>query len=307
MDTPAGLSPIERKRQISRVLILTLILNVVVALAKLIYGYASGTVSVLADGFHSLMDSTSNIVGLVAIHVAFAPPDEDHHYGHRKAEILASLMIAMLLAVTALEIVKELVGRLFEPKIPTVSGWGFGIMLAGLLINLFVVRYEAGAGKRLGSQLLLADAQHTQSDVLVTLAVMGSMVAIHFRLYWLDSVVSLGIVAVIGKMAFELFRQNIGVLLDRSPLERSGIQQTVEALPGVLNCHQIRAHGSPEEVYLELHIWVNPDLSVRAAHQLAHTVKAELMRQHAELADVTIHVEPDETQPRPDADSLAQV
>lgn len=285
---------LERRRQISRVLVVTLALNLLVAGAKLFYGYASGTVSVIADGFHSLMDGTSNVVGLVAIYFASAPPDEEHHYGHRKAEILASLMIAMLLAVTGLEIVKELVGRFFEPHTPSVSAWGFGIMLAGFLINLGVVRYESSVGKRLNSQLLLADAEHTRSDVLVTLSVMASLAAIHFRLYWLDPLVSLGIVAVIGHSAFSLFRQNIGTLIDRSPLERAEILRRVESVPGVAHCHKIRAHGSPDEIYLELHIWVDPELSVRQAHTLAHRVKAGLMASQPHLADVTIHVEPEE-------------
>lgn len=285
---------LERRRQISRVLIVTLVLNILVAGAKLVYGYASGTVSVTADGFHSLMDGTSNIIGLVAIYFAFNPPDEDHHYGHRKAEILASLMIAMLLGVTCLEIVKELIERLFVPRMPSVSLWGFVIMLIGLGINLGVVAYEARAGKRLKSQLLMSDAQHTQSDVLVTLTVIVSMVAISQRWYWLDYVVSLGIVAVIGHMAYTLFRQNIDILLDRSPVDRGEIQSLVENSPGVRRCHKVRAHGSPDEAYLELHIWVDPELSVRDAHTLAHAVKDRLMQSRAEIADVTIHIEPDE-------------
>ncbi|PKL75798.1 MAG: cation transporter [Candidatus Melainabacteria bacterium HGW-Melainabacteria-1] len=292
----AELTHLERKQQISRVLIITLVLNVIVAGAKLAYGYASGSLSVLADGFHSLMDSTSNIIGLVAIHFAYNPPDEEHHYGHRKAEILASLMIAMLLAVTSLEIVKELVGRLFKPETPEVSLWGFGIMFVGLMINLVVVSYESRAGKRLNSPLLLSDSQHTRSDVLVTISVMASMGAIALQWYWLDSVVSLGIIAVIGRMAYVLFRQNIDILLDRSPVVRQEIQTLVETMPGVRRCHKVRAHGSPDEIWLELHIWVDPRLSVLEAHTLAHGVKDGLIAQHPEFADVTIHVEPDERQ-----------
>lgn len=264
-----------------------------VAGAKLIYGYASGAVSVMADGFHSLMDGTSNIIGLVAIYFAFDPPDEEHHYGHRKAEILASMMISILLAVTCLEIVKELVGRLFEPRMPVVGQWGFVIMLVGLGVNLLVVAYESRAGRRLKSQLLESDAQHTQSDVLVSASVIASMLAISQRWYWLDYLVSLGIVAVIGHMAYTLFRQNIDILLDRSPLERSEIAVLVQACEGVRRCHKIRAHGSPDEAYLELHIWVDPELSVKEAHALAHRVKSQLMQVRSELADVTIHVEPD--------------
>lgn len=98
-----------KKKAIIRVLAITFVFNLAIALAKLLYGYHSHTLSMVADGFHSLMDSTSNIVGFVAISYAFAPPDEEHPYGHRKAEILASLFIGVLLGLTCLEIVKEVV------------------------------------------------------------------------------------------------------------------------------------------------------------------------------------------------------
>lgn len=284
----------ERKAAIIRVLIITLILNLVVAGAKLFYGSFSGAISVLADGFHSLMDSTSNIVGLIAIRFAYAPPDAEHNYGHRKAEVLASTMIAIMLGVTCLEIIKALIERLLNPVVPHVSGVGFVIMLAGLGINTLVVWYESRQGRRLNSQLLLSDAEHTRSDVLVTLSVMASMWAITRRWFWLDNLVSLGIVFVIGHIAFKLLRQNIDVLMDRTPVDCEAIKQIVEAQEGVNHCHKVRAHGSPDEVYMELHIWVNPKWSIDQAHELSHKVKNQLMELRPELADVTIHVEPDE-------------
>ena len=283
----------ERKTDITRVLIITLILNILVAGAKLIYGSYSGIISVMADGFHSLMDSTSNIIGLVAIRYAYAPPDDEHHYGHRKAEILASAMIAIMLGVTCLEIIKELIGRLIEPTVPHVSGIGFGIMLVGLAINMLVVWYESKEGRRLNSQLLLSDSEHTRSDVLVTLSVMVSMGAVGLKWFWLDYIVSLGIVFVIGRMAYTLFRQNMDILMDRSPVDGSKISLEVAAMPGVRKCHKVRAHGSPDEVYMELHLWVDPDLSVRQAHDFSHQIKNALMASHSELADITIHIEPD--------------
>ncbi len=283
-----------RQSKIKHVLIVTLVLNIVIAVAKLLYGYASGAISVMADGFHSLMDGTSNVIGLVAIRFAFAPPDEEHHYGHRKAEILASMMISILLGITCLEIMKELVSRLFSPQHAQVNYWGFGIMLSGLLINLVVVWYESKWAKKLQSQLLEADTAHTRSDVFVTLSVMASMVAIYWELYWIDSLVSLGIVILIGRTAYLLFRKNMDILMDRSPVDRQAITDLVNQQPGVRNCHKVRAHGSPEEIYMELHIWVDPDLKVREAHDLAHGVKSVLMAHRADLADVTIHIEPDE-------------
>lgn len=297
---------LERRRGIVRVLVVTFVLNIAIALGKLIYGYASGTMSVLADGFHSLMDGTSNIVGLVAIYFASAPPDREHPYGHRKAEILASLLISVMLAVSCLEIIKELIVRMIHPQVPQVHLFGFGLILLGLGVNLFVVNYESRAGRRLQSQILLADAEHTRSDVLVTLSVLVSMGAIWYQWYWLDYLVSLAIVFFIGRVAYQLFRQNIDVLMDRIPLSPERVAELVYDCEGVENCHQIRSHGSPDEVYLELHIWVDPDLSVRLAHDLSHRVKDHLMEALPELCDVTIHIEPAERNAA-DAQSLPQV
>ena len=282
----------ERRRQITRVLVITLLLNVLVALGKLAYGYASGTISVLADGFHSLMDGTSNVIGLVAIRFAYDPPDQEHRYGHRKAEILAALMIAVLLAITCLEILKELLTRVFNPVLPEIGAGGFVLLLVGLLVNLFVVWYEVRAGKRLKSHLLLSDAEHTRSDLLVTVSVLCSMGAITQGWYVLDYLVSLGIAVVIGRMAWHLFREIIDILMDRSPVDCGDIQQQVQSYSGVINCHKVRAHGSPDEVFVDLHIWVAPDLRVDEAHALSHEVKKALMQTRPELADVTIHIEP---------------
>lgn len=281
-----------KKKAIIRVLAITFVLNLAIALAKLLYGYQTHTLSMVADGFHSLMDSTSNIVGFVAISYAFAPPDEEHPYGHRKAEILASLFIGVLLGLTCLEIIKEVVSRAFHPTTPEVSLFSFAIMAVGIGINLWVVHYESKAGKRLNSPLLVSDAMHTRSDVFVSLSVILSLGAIWMHWYLLDILISLAITGVIGKMAYTLFSENLGILLDRIPINKEEITQLVESVEGVCHCHQIRAHGAPEALYLELHIWVNPEQSVTAAHELSHQVKNRLRESIEGLQDATIHIEP---------------
>lgn len=281
-----------KQKAIIRVLAMTFVLNLAIALAKLIYGYYSHTLSMVADGFHSLMDSTANIVGFVAISYAFAPPDAEHPYGHRKAEILASLFIGILLGLTCLEILKEVVSRFFHPTTPEVSLVSFAIMVVGIGINLWVVNYESKAGKRLNSPLLLSDAMHTRSDVLVSLSVILSLGAIWLQWYLMDLLISLAITGVIGKMAYTLFAENLGILLDQIPVNREEISRIVKGVEGVYDCHQIRAHGAPEALYLELHIWVNPEQSVTAAHALSHQVKNRLKEAVEGLQDATIHIEP---------------
>lgn len=292
-----NLSAPERQREIIKVLLITLVLNALIAGAKLAYGYHSGAMSMIADGFHSLMDGSSNIIGLVAIGYAFAPPDAEHPYGHRKAEVLAALGISVLLGITCLEIARELWGRMWNPSTPTLSFWAFGIMVAGVLVNLAVVAYESNAGKRLGSQMLSSDAEHTRSDVLVSLSVIASLVGISLKWYWLDLVVSAAIIAVIGKIAWELFSQNFQILVDRMPVDSHAISTRVEQIPGISHCHKVRAHGTADALYMELHIWVDPQMSVKDAHTLSHQAKDALQSEITGLSDVTIHIEPSRALP----------
>jgi cation diffusion facilitator family transporter len=283
-----------RKTLILRVLVLTFVLNLLVALAKLLLGYFFQTLSMVADGFHSLMDSTSNIVGFIAVAYAFDPPDEQHPYGHRKAEIIAALLISVMLALTCLEIIKEVATRFLHPVTPVISPLSFIVMGVGVLVNLWVVWYESRAGKALGSPLLLSDAAHTRSDILVSLSVLVSLAAILFQIYWLDFLVSLGITLVIGRMALVLFRENLNILLDASPIEPVMVRELVESQAGVLECHGIRSHGLPDAIYLELHILVSPALRIGEAHEIAHRVKDALKSRFSGILDATIHTEPAE-------------
>ena len=154
-----------RYRAVSGVLLRVLLLNIGVALAKLVLGYATGAVSVVSDGFHSLTDGASNVLGLVGLRASRMPPDDDHPYGHRKYETLAAAGIFIFLLLAVLEIGRSTLKSLANPTPPQVTPVSFGVMIATLLVNLWVVRYEAGEGRRLNSELLLADSMHTRSDV----------------------------------------------------------------------------------------------------------------------------------------------
>lgn len=281
-----------RKSAIIQVLVVAFVLNVGIALLKLLVGYYSKTLSMVADGFHSLMDSTSNIVGFIAVTYAFEPPDEKHTYGHRKAEIVASLLIAFMLGLTCLEIIKELISRLFHPVLPVVSSTSFLVIGIGILVNVGVVWYELRAGKILNSHLLCSDAAHTRSDILVSISVLFSLIAISLQWYWLDIGVSLGITFIIGKMALQLFHENLGILLDQIPVNQKEVADVVMQQAGIQGCHQIRAHGFSDAIYLELHIEVDPQLTVTKAHELAHQVKERLRLDDPRILDVTIHIEP---------------
>lgn len=281
-----------RQQQISRVLVRVLALNVAVAAAKLFLGYSTGAVSVVSDGFHSLADSASNIMGLVGLRAARKPPDDDHPYGHRKYETLAAGGIFVFLVLVVFEVVRSALARLRGGESPDVSALSFAVMLATLAVNVIVVRYESRRGRALQSELLLADAAQTRSDVLTTCAVLVSLAGVAIGYPVLDPVAGLVIAAFIAHSAFEVARDASGILSDRVVMDEGDIRGVVMNVPGVLGCHQIRTRGSLDHTFLDLHVWFRADEPLHEAHRLSHVVKDRLMERYPQIADAIIHLEP---------------
>jgi cation diffusion facilitator family transporter len=281
-----------RSRGVSRVLLRVLVLNLVVAGAKLVFGYATGAVSIISDGFHSLTDSASNIMGLIGLRLSRKPPDADHPYGHRKFETLAAAGIFVFLLLVVIEVVQNAVGRLRTGVALQVSAYSFVVMIVTLAINLAIVRYEAGEGRRLHSELLLADAAHTRSDVWTSCAVLISLTAVRLGFPWLDPVGALLIAIFIARTGYQIGLQTSGILADRVVLAEDDIRRVVLDVPEVVGCHQIRTRGSFDHTFLDLHVWFAPDTPLHEAHRLSHVVKDRLMEAFPQIADAIIHIEP---------------
>jgi cation diffusion facilitator family transporter len=281
-----------RARSVTRVLANVLALNVLVAAAKIAFGAWSGAVSILSDGYHSLTDSGSNILALVAVRFARRPADRTHPYGHRKFETLAAGGIFTALVVVGVELVKTAIGRLHSGEPPTVTADSFIVMVGTLLVNVAVVTYEGRAGRRLGSEVLLADAYHTRSDVLTSLAVIGALIGVKLGWPVLDPVAALVVAVFIGHAAYEIARSAADILADHVVLDAGEIRRVVSAVPEVVGCHEIRTRGSADHAFLDLHVWFAPDTSLAEAHRLSHVVKDRLLASFPALADVIIHIEP---------------
>jgi len=282
----------DRHRDVARVLVLVLILNVAVAGAKLIFGYATGAVSIISDGFHSLTDSASNIMGLVGLRVAQRPPDRSHPYGHRKYETLAAAGIFMFLLLVVIEVVETAFARLAGGVSPRVTSASFVVMLVTVAINLLVVRYESAHGRRLHSELLLADAAHTRSDVLTSCAVLVSLTSVWLGYPVLDPIGALVVAIFIARTGYEIAMETSGILSDRVVLGEDDIRRIVMDVPHVVGCHQIRSRGSRDHAFLDLHVWFSGDTPLSEAHRLSHVVKDRLMHKYPHIVDAIIHIEP---------------
>ena len=256
------------------------------------FGYATGAVSIVSDGFHSLTDSASNVMGLIGLRIARKPPDADHPYGHRKFETLAAAGIFVFLLLVVIEVVETAFARLRTGHTPQVTVLSFVVMLATVAVNLLVVRYEAGQGRALKSELLRADAAHTQSDVWTSCAVIASLAAVKLGYPMLDSIGALVIAVFIARTGWHIGMETSGILADKVVLEEEQIRRIVMGVPDVLGCHQIRTRGTYDHTFLDLHVWFAADTTLYEAHRLSHVVKDRLMEAFPQIADAIIHIEP---------------
>jgi len=286
-----------RYAEVSSVLTRVFFLNLIVALAKIGFGYFSGAISILSDGFHSLTDAGSNIVGLVGVRAAQRPPDEDHPYGHRKYETVAAAAVTGFLLLLVLEVFRNAINHLtgHEPP-PEISIAGIVIMVVTVVINVAVLRYESREAARLKSELLLADALQTRGDVWTSLTVIAALVGVRAGLPILDPIAALIVAGFIGRAGIEIATATTRILSDRIVMSESDIEQVVMSVDGVLGCHQIRTRGSADHVFLDLHVWLPGSLPLTDAHDVSHIVKDRLMARYPQIADAVIHIEPP---PRP--------
>lgn len=284
--------PSNRVEQIAGVLWRILWLNLIISVAKLVYGVRAGAIAITADGLHSLLDASSNVLALVGLSVARRPPDENHPYGHRKYETFAALGIAAMLFLGCFEILNAAVDRFRHPRFPDVGALGYAIMIATLLVNLFVVRFEGRAGKRLGSELLIADAAHTRSDVYATLLVFASFVASRFRVTWADLAAAVLIVGFILRAGIQIVRSTLSTLSDERRIEPALIEQVALQEPGVLEAHNVRSRGPADDIHVDLHVLVDPVTPLAEAHRIGHRVERRLRERWRGLSDVVVHVEP---------------
>jgi cation diffusion facilitator family transporter len=282
----------ERTNSIRRVLLAVLALNLLVAFAKIGYGLKSGSVAMSADGAQSLLDGLSNVVGLVSIAIAARPPDEEHHYGHERYETLASLIIAMMMSVSVIEIVRSSVRQLVAGSAPTVDGGSFLVLAGTMTINLGVAWWETRKGRELQSDFLAADARHTLSDVAVSTGVIIGLLAVRAGFDRADSIVSIVIAGVIAWTAWTILRDASLVLTDAVRTDPRKLMEAILNTEGVETAHKLRARSMGGRQLVEVDITVDPQLRVDQAHDVTTRVERSVREIAGSHAQAIVHVEP---------------
>ena len=282
-----------RARAVQRVLWIVLALNLAVTVVKMLVGLWSGALSIVADAFHSLVDSSSNLIGLAGVWISARPADQNHPYGHQKYETVAAMGIGAMLMVAGYEIGKGVLER-FAGAAPAlnITPLTFGLMALTFVINLGIVAYETRAGRRLNSQILLADAAHTRTDLLVTISVIASLAGAQLGWTWLDPLVAGGVVILLFRAAWQILHYTSNVLTDVAVADPAEVERIARAVPGVHEVRGVRSRGRADAMYLDLHVEVDPAMNTAQAHTVASEVEHSLARALPGVVEALVHVEP---------------
>ena len=278
-----------RDRRVSRVLWTEGSFNAAAVAAKLVVGISTGSAAVIGDAIHSLADLANNAVALVAMRLSSQPPDAKHPYGHRKYESLAVFGAATLLSVLALEIAL----RAFDPVSTSIthSSWSLVVMLTVLGGNLALATWQNYWARRLESDILAADARHTVSDVLTTVAVIAGWQFAARGYRWLDTATAIAVSALILTLAYGLFRRAIPILVDERAAAAEELSAVVNQVAGVKQTRRVRSRSGPS-ASADVVVSVDADLSTREAHDIANEIE-RVVRERFPISDVSVHIEPE--------------
>ena len=289
---PSVVDSREKASGVRRALGGILVANLIVVVIKFTVGIDTNSLAVFGDALQSSVDAASNIFGIFVVRVASKAPDEDHPYGHSKFETLGALLIALFLVLSIFELVRGAMARLMSgaPSL-NVSSTALGLLVFTLLLNIGVVWYETHAARRLKSDLLLADALHTRTDVFITVGVLGGLALARAGLAWADPALGLIVAVLVGRAGYQILRRAIPSLVDERAFDQTTIQQEAEGVDGVVSAYAIRSRLAGDRRFAELTIAVDGGADVASAHRIADQVEGRL-KDSLHLDEVTVHVEP---------------
>lgn len=280
-------------KKVKQVLWMILFANFAVALLKIVIGTAINSASMTADGFHSLSDGASNIVGIIGVGIAYKPNDKEHPYGHKKYEVITSMFIGCMLLVIAGKIIITSISKFTNMVEPSITTESLIVLVVTLIVNIFVCTYENRIGKKLNSYILVSDSMHTRSDIFVSVGVLFTLVGVKLGLpAIIDPIASLIVSGFIIYSAYEIFKSSTGVLVDQATVDEEKIREIVSNFEDVKGVHNIRSRGSENDIHVDMHVLVDPHRSVEESHILTHEIENIIKTKINQSAQVIVHMEP---------------
>lgn len=277
-----------------RLLVISGIVDLALGVMKVLLGVYTSSHALIADGIHSLSDLATDIMVWVFNRIGVQAPDEDHPYGHARFETFGTMVLGVILIGVAIMIAYDNIERLMVIESIKVPGW---LALAGATISIAAKEWLYWITKRLGdrikSKLLAANAWHHRTDSLSSLIVLAGVAAALIGFPWLEVVAAIGVALMIAQIGWRLSRQSVEELVDTA-LSRSyvkEIQQEIEGAEGVRGVHSLRTRRMGSDVFIDIHLQVDPAISVSEGHHIGEWVTRGLLDKFPDMADVTVHID----------------
>ncbi|MED5606627.1 MULTISPECIES: cation diffusion facilitator family transporter [Pseudomonas] len=283
----------ERARLLHLATSASLAVAVILVVTKALAWWYSGSVSLLAGLTDSLLDGAASLLNLLAVRYALRPADEDHRYGHGKAESLSGMGQALFISVSAVLIGTQALDRLQHPEPLGATGWGILVMLLSLALTVALLMLQRQVIKRTGSLAVQADSLHYRSDLLLNGSILVALLLAHYGFPQMDAVFGLGIAAYILWSAVRIARESVAVLMDEElpPDVSERMLELVRQVPGVAGAHDLRTRISGDRWFVQLHLELPGDMRLSQAHALCDqavlAIRAEFPR-----AEVLVHADP---------------
>lgn len=290
-------TPPDHHQATRRVTYLSIWVNCLLGIAKVITGTIVGSAALVADGVHSFSDLVTDSFVLTAAHYGRQGPDQDHHYGHGRIETLATLFLGSVLIFVAGGIAWSSLNRLLAgADIPPPGIWAMLLTAFALLAKEWLYHVTRRIARRINSKLLEANAWHHRSDVLSTGVVMIALVGSQFGVAWLDTAAAILVGLLVGKVGWELLWDAGRELVDTAlpETEQQRMREVACDTPGVEGVHDLRTRQSAGRTMLDLHVVVSPRISVSEGHEIGNEVSRRLRNAFPALTDLTFHVDPED-------------
>ncbi len=281
----------------TRVTVIGAVVDGLLGASKIAVGWVANSHALVADGVHSLSDLGTDILVVLAAKWSREEPDANHPYGHDRIETLATLALGVVLLVVAGGILFDGVQRLFDETAEVILGpLAFAVAIASILAKEGLFHYTLHYAKQLKSKLLEANAWHARSDSLSSIAVLIGLVGVAFDQVWLDALAALVVALLIAKIAVELLWESMAELIDTALPDEDveAMRAAALAIPGLRDIHHIRTRTMGGKTLLDMHLQVNPKVSVSEGHEIGCWVAATLRAQFPQISDITFHVDPED-------------
>lgn len=296
--TPLDTTDPARYRASRRVTWTSVILNLVLAVAQVIVGLVANSQALVADGVHTLSDLITDGMVLFALKHSAKQADEEHPYGHRRIETAVTLALGIMLVVVAVGIAWRAGDRLLVDPAPFIapSAIALWVAFATLIAKEGLYRYTMRTANRYGSAMLRANAWHHRSDAISSLIVVVGIGGALYGYGYLDAVAAIAVSVMVAKIGAELGWQAMQELIDTGldPEDREAIRRVIQEVSGVKALHLLRTRRMGGQAFVDVHILVDPFVSVSEGHQIGEVVRQRLIQQIAAVADVMVHIDTEE-------------